>query len=228
MSDIPQTITDEQVAAYLREQPDFFSRHLDLLEIMHIPHPSGDAISLISKQLELFRIKHQEQEKQLVTLIDIARDNDASFNRMHELTLSLLEANTLQTAIANLSVVLTECFHTDFVVVKIIGNYPLFQDDSIFVQPDDAGLQHFSNELSRNQLTCGRPSLTQARFLFGDAALQVRSCAIVPMLFTELEGLLVIGSQDENRFQEGMGGLFLKQMSEIIGTRLISLLQEQQ
>ncbi|MDD1620083.1 MAG: DUF484 family protein, partial [Methylococcaceae bacterium] len=102
-------ITDEQVDSYLRQHPEFFQHHLDLLEKMHIPHPSGNAISLISKQLEIFRAKHQEQENQLTALIDIARDNDASFNRMHELTLALLEAYSLEEAVANLSEVLAEC-----------------------------------------------------------------------------------------------------------------------
>jgi hypothetical protein len=45
------------------------------------------------------------------------------------------------------------------------------------------------------------------------------------MTFTRLEGLLAIGSRDESRFHYSMGSLFLTQMSEIIGTRLISLLQ---
>jgi uncharacterized protein YigA (DUF484 family) len=61
--------------------------------------------------------------------------------------------------------------------------------------------------------------------LFGDAAAEVRSSAIIPMTFTRLEGLLAIGSRDESRFHYSMGSLFLTQMSEIIGTRLISLLQ---
>ena len=62
--------------------------------------------------------------------------------------------------------------------------------------------------------------------LFGDSALAVQSAAIVPMNFTELEGLFVIGSREEGRFHHSMGTLFLTQMSELIGTRLISLLQQ--
>jgi uncharacterized protein YigA (DUF484 family) len=68
--------------------------------------------------------------------------------------------------------------------------------------------------------------LRQAKVLFGDAALEVKSCAIIPMNFTELDGILAIGSREEDRFQYSMGNLFLTQMSEIIGTRLISLLRQ--
>lgn len=226
MSDQQQTQLDEdQVAAYLQLHPDFFQDHLDLLERMHIPHPSGNAISLISKQLELFRTKHQEQENQLNALIDIARENDAAFNRMHELTLAMLEANSLEDAIANLSEVLAECFLTDFVAVKIIMPISESPISNLFVEPNAPGLQHFANILQENQPKCGRPTLAQAQFLFGEAANEVKSCAILPMVFTQLDGLLAIGSRDEGRFHYSMGSLFLTQMSEIIGTRFISLLR---
>jgi len=227
MSDEQQTpLTDVQVKVYLQEHPEFFQNHLDLLETMHIPHPSGNAISLISKQLEIFRAKHQEQENQLTALIDIARENDASFNRMHELTLAMLEANSLEDAVANLSEVLAECFLTDFVAIKIIKERPASPISNLFVSSDDDNLKHFSHEMATSQPKCGRPTLAQARFLFGDVAAEVRSCAIIPMVFTQLDGLLAIGSRDETRFHYGMGSIFLTQMSEIIGTRLISLLQQ--
>ncbi|WP_445372259.1 DUF484 family protein [Methylomonas sp. HW2-6] len=219
-------ITDALVVDYLRLHPDFFHHHLDLLEQMHIPHPSGNAISLISKQLEIFRVKHQEQESQLNELIDIARENDASFNRMHELTLAMLEANSLEDAIANLSDVLSECFLTDFVGIKIIRGGVYSPISNLFVTADEPNLKHFANELATNQPKCGRPTLAQATFLFGDVAMEVKSCAIIPMVFTQLEGLLAIGSRDESRFHYSMGSVFLTQMSEIIGTRLISLLQQ--
>jgi uncharacterized protein YigA (DUF484 family) len=219
------SISEEQVEEYLQQHPDFFQDHLNLLEQMHIPHPSGNAISLISKQLELFRNKHQEQESQLTALIDIARENDAAFNRMHELTLAMLESNTLEEAIANLHEVLAECFLTDFVSVKIVTERIDSPLSNLFVDPDDAGLKQFANVLLENQPKCGRPTLSQAQFLFGDAASDVSSCAIVPMAFTQLEGLLAIGSRDEGRFHYSKGSLFLTQMSEIIATRLISLLR---
>jgi uncharacterized protein YigA (DUF484 family) len=46
------------------------------------------------------------------------------------------------------------------------------------------------------------------------------------MSFTQLEGIVAIGSREDNRFHYSMGNLFLTQMSEIIATRLISLLHQ--
>jgi uncharacterized protein YigA (DUF484 family) len=226
MSEQKSDPSASQVEDYLQQHPDFFHEHLTLLEQMSIPHPSGTAISLISKQLELFRSKHHEMENQLNTLIKIARDNDTSFIRMHKLTLALLEASTLEQVIANLNVVLADYFLTDFVAVRIIKQCPESAIADLFIEPGSENLQPFLKEFASNQPKCGRPTLAQAKVLFGNSAVEVKSCAIIPMNFTELDGILAIGSREEGRFHYSMGNLFLTQMSEIIGTRLISLLRQ--
>ena len=226
MSKQKPDLNASQVEAYLQQHPEFFHEHLNLLEQISIPHPSGTAISLISKQLELFRSRHHEMENQLTALIEIARDNDASFIRMHKLTLALLEAATLEQAIANLDMVLADYFLTDFVAVRIIKHCPDSVITNLFIEPGSENLQPFLKELASNQPKCGRPTLAQAKVLFGDSAVDVKSCAIIPMIFTELDGILAIGSREEGRFHYSMGNLFLTQMGEIIGTRLISLLRQ--
>lgn len=215
------------VEAYLQKHPEFFNEHTELLEHISIPHPSGNAVSLISKQLEIFRQRHHEMEEQLTALIDVARDNDNSANKMHELTLAVLEADTLEKAIANLRVVLAECFLTDYFSVKIMrADKKDSANAAFFVDPESETLAHFAKELESNKASCGRPTLAQAKFLFSENALAVKSCVIIPMAFTEIEGLIAIGSQDEERFHYDMGDLFLTQMSEIIGTRFATLLQQ--
>ncbi|MEQ1558032.1 MAG: DUF484 family protein [Methyloglobulus sp.] len=218
-------LTSTQVEHYLREHPEFFNEHLHLLEKISIPHPSGNAVSLISKQLEIFRSRHHDLENQLNELIDIARENDTSYNRMHKLTLALLEAKTVEDVVKNLETVLSDYFLTDFVAVRLIKHNPDSPIASLYIEPDSEDLKPFGKELASNQPTCGRPTLTQAKILFGDSSLAVKSFAIMPMMFTELEGFLAVGSSEEGRFHYSMGSLFLTQMSEIVGTRLISLLQ---
>ena len=234
MNEQAPELTANQVEDYLRLHPEFFHEHLNLLEQMSIPHPSGNAISLISKQLEIFRSRHHDMENQLTALIDIARDNDTSLNRMHKLTLALLDATTLEAAVANLDVVLSEYFLVDFVAVRIIKPHPdtaaasglSSAEAKLFVEPGSKDLEPFAGILAANQPKCGRPTMAQAKMLFGELAFEVKSCAIIPMAFTELEGILAIGSRDDGRFHYNMGNLFLNQMSEIIGTRLITLLQQ--
>ncbi|NOT12989.1 MAG: DUF484 family protein [Methylococcaceae bacterium] len=219
-------LTSLQVEHYLRQHPEFFNEHLHLLEQMIIPHPSGNAVSLISKQLEIYRSRHQELETQLTALIDVARENDASSERMHKLALALLDASTLEELLSNLELVLSEFFLTDFSAVRVIQHNPDVTIENLFIEPGCKSLEPFMKEMSSNKPKCGRPTLAQATVLFGKSAFQVKSCAIIPMNFTELEGILAIGSHQEGRFHHSMGHLFLTQMSEIVGTRLISLLHQ--
>ena len=107
-------LTSAQVEAYLQAHPEFFHQHLGLLEHLSIPHPSGNAVSLISKQLEIFRSKHHELENQLTALIEIAKENDSTLSQMHELTLALMEAQTIDDVKANLDKVFKDCFLITF------------------------------------------------------------------------------------------------------------------
>ncbi|MEI7796641.1 MAG: DUF484 family protein [Methylococcaceae bacterium] len=222
----PEKINAAQVADYLKSHPDFFIEHIHLLEHLSVPHATGGTVSLISKQLELFRFRSQEMENKLVELVDIARGNDMTVNRMHKLNLALLDALTLEDVITNLNIVLSDYFLTDFVAIRLIQAEPHRDLKELFLAPDSKDLKPFENELRSGIPSCGKPTLTQARVLFGFQANEVKSCAIVPMLFTDLEGLFVIGSRDENRFHAGMGNLFLTQMSEVIATCLITLSQQ--
>ncbi len=216
-----------EVAKYLAKHPDFFKQHLELLESMHLPHPCGDAVSLVSRQLDLFRHRHQAMEEQLTTLVDIARDNDHSVNQMHELTLAVIEVDSIDAALKNLNMVLSECFLTDFFVVKIITEQKYKTNlSNLFMLPDASELKLFEKELSSNQASCGEPTLEQAQFLFASNALKVKSCAIIPMAFNEIEGIIAIGSRDKDRFHYSMGNLFLTQISEILGTRFAALLEK--
>ncbi|MGR8980956.1 MAG: DUF484 family protein [Gammaproteobacteria bacterium] len=224
MSEQQAGLTSELVEAYLLQHPEFFNEHLHLLEKMSIPHPSGNAISLISKQLEIFRIRHHELENQLSRLIEIARENDVSFQRMHKLTLSLLDAISLNEIAAKLDQMMSDYFMTDFVALRIIKSVPIINANNLFLDPASESIEPFSQELASFEPKCGRPTLAQAKILFGDSALDVKSCAIIPLRMENTNGLLGIGSKQEGRFHYSMGNLFLVQMGEIISARIASLL----
>jgi len=228
MSKSKRSISDTDVEAYLKAHPDFFTTHLHLLESLTIPHPSGQAVSLIAKQLEVIRARYQEMEAQLTALIDIARNNDNLMQKMHQLTLAMLEAEKLQDVEVHLRQVFYACFQADYIAVRLLGSAPPGQDDAgLFVAVDHPGWQHFRQFLSSHQPQTGAITLGQARFLFSEQGPEVKSCALVPMLFTELEGVLAIGSDDPERFRPDMGHLFLTQLGEIVATRLISLIKSQ-
>lgn len=226
MQDPDLPISASDVETYLRAHPDFFSEHLHLLEELTIPHPTGDAISLISKQLEIFRNRHHDMENQLNALIEIARENDIALRRMHELTLAMLDAGSLEEMLENLEQIFFRSFQADFFALRIYQERPNFPISNLFIAPGSPQLVAFQASIRGMQPQCARPTYAQAQFLFGDLAFEVKSAALVPLQFTELEGMLAIGSREAKRFHHSLGNLFLVQMSKIVGTRLISLLKD--
>lgn len=217
-------ITAAEVEEYLRQHQDFFHHHLDLLEGLRLPHPCGEAVSLVSRQIDLLREKNRKLQVQLNDILQIARDNDALFRRIHQLTLALLDATSLDDALAGLRWLLHECFQADFVAVRLI--HPVVDSPiaDLYIAQDVEALTQLDPWLEAGEPECGQPTSEQARFLFGADAHEVLSYAVVPLRHAGLKGLVAIGSRSSNRFEAGMGHLFLSQMGDIVAARLVSLL----
>lgn len=221
------TCTAVEVEEFLRQQPDFFHRHLDLLESLKIPHPCGEAVSLVARQLDLLRERIRRQQIQLNDILQVARDNDTLYHRMHQLTLALLDAATVEDALAGLKWGLHQYFQADFVAVRIVEPQIESPIADLCVASSSEGFALFAPVWDAGRPLCGKPDAAQARFLFGTVAAEVRSNALVPLQHAGLRGMLAIGSRDPGRFQPGMGFLFLSQMGEILSARLATLLNRQ-
>ena len=66
----------EAVSDYLLTHPDFFIDHPEVLKELQVPHLSGNAVSLVEKQLILLREQNEQTQKRLHELIEIARQNE--------------------------------------------------------------------------------------------------------------------------------------------------------
>lgn len=212
------------VAQYLRQHPDFFNQQTDLLETLSIPHPvTGNAVSLIARQLELLRHKQQKLESQLAELLDIARENDDFYYKIQQLTLILLSSPSFATAVTNLHWVFKEVFLTDFVALKMIheNRDPAFSELFVSIKSKEVV---YIQELIAKEPHCGRLNVVQTRFLFAECAAEIQSCAIIPLIYKDFNGLLVIASRTADRFHPRKGSLFLNHIGQIVSRRLATLL----
>ncbi len=219
------SVTAADVEAYLRSHPDFFHQHLELLETLRIPHPSGEAVSLVSRQLGVLRDKNRRLQMQLNDILQIARDNDSLARRIHQLTLSLLDATSLDDALGGLRWLLHECFQADFVAVRLLEPVIDSPIADLCIPPDCAEVDHLRHVLESGKPECGQPTPFQAEVLFGSEGPDVMSFALVPLQHAGLKGVLAIGSRNASRFEAGMGHLFLNQMGDIVAARLVALLK---
>ena len=58
-----KAISEDEVVAYLRSNPDFFVKQADLLAEISLPHESGSAISLPERQINILRERGTEARK---------------------------------------------------------------------------------------------------------------------------------------------------------------------
>ncbi len=220
----PEEIPASDIEDWLLRHPDFFQHHAACLETLKLPHPCGDAVSLVTRQIELLREKNRKLQAQLDDILQIARDNDTLLRRFHQLTLAMLDAASLEEALAALRWLLQDCFQADFVAVRLIHPIIDCPVGNLCVSEDCPQLSHFQRVLDAGKPECGRPTHEQATFLFGADATEAESYALVPLQHAGLKGILAIGSREPDRFEPGMGSLFLSQMSDIVAARFVSLL----
>ena len=82
----------EDVSEFLLCNPDYFIKNPEVLTAIQVPHITGEAVSLVEKQLSLLREQNSQAQKKLHELIEIARQNEELARRMHSLSLTLMDA----------------------------------------------------------------------------------------------------------------------------------------
>jgi hypothetical protein len=218
----------EAVAAYLAEHPDFLQNHPELLVDLIIPHPTGSAISLIERQVQVLREKQAATERQLRQLIEVARDNDRLAERMHKLALALLDCATLGEVIGAVHDNLSGAFEADRVALLLFDDRvsgPTLEN-ARWLSARSPELAEFENILNSRKPICGRLTTAQLGGLFGPEPSALGSAVVIPLAETEPFGLLGIGSRDVERFQHGMGITFLQQLGRLVSHALSRHLEQ--
>ena len=222
------TVTKSDVIAYLEAHPDFFSQHPEILSEMEVPHNSGNAVSLVERQVQVLREQNQQMSKRLHELIEIARQNEELAQRMHQLSLTLMDSGDPREIFATLYDNLRKNFHADKVAVKIFAE-PAFIDFEAgpeFVGKGQLDEQLFKSIIEKQRPLSGRMKHQQQVFLFGDEGDSIASCVLVPLIGFNWNGILSIGSFDADRFQPGMGVELLANLADMLSLILKTWIAE--
>jgi uncharacterized protein YigA (DUF484 family) len=219
----PASGEEESVAAYLRANPDFFDRHPKLLEDLVIPHSCGGAVSLVEYQVSVLRDQVHEMRRRMQSLASNARDNEALSQRLHQLTLSLVECTRLDEVLTNLYQAMREDFKAEFAAIRLFSDPASDGDQGLgeFVGRDSDGRELFSKVLASDKPICGHFKDKQLAFLFPEHEGEVESGALLPLGQNARLGVLAIGSRDPQRFHPGMGTIFLRQLADIVSRILL-------
>jgi uncharacterized protein YigA (DUF484 family) len=207
---------ETEIADYLIAHPDFFERHPDALAAIDIPHPTGDAVSLIERQVRTLRRQSINYRSQLEKLVAVARENDGLANRLHRLTLALIETQTFDEVLNTLQDELRDQFQADAVEMK------LFASEQLEAHAHEPGPALFRDFLARARPNCGRLDREKLEYLFGSQAGETGSAALIPLTAPPMAGVLAIGSRDPERFHQGKSVDFLQRLAEVVSAKLQS------
>ena len=210
--------TENLVADYLKNNLDFFVKNAAILAELKIPHEHGDAISLVEKQLTVLREQNQETNKKIHELIEIATQNEELARRMHQLALTLIDADDPKDIFSTMYDNLKKNFHADRVIVRLFAN-PAFIDSfptDEFVGKESIEESLFKRIIEKREPLSGKMKHQQQVFLFGDDGDDIASSVMIPLHGVGWGGILAIGSFDAERFQPGMGIELLANLGEIL------------
>ncbi len=204
-------IRAEDVAQYLRDNPQFFEEHIETLTQINLPHPHGGRmVSLSERQLLALREKNKELEKKLFDLIERAEENDALQYKVHKFVISLFAGRDLATLQEMIPRLLCDVFAVPHAAFR------LWQLD-----PPSAETLAFAE--AQAQPVCLHHAATDSAGWFGESAAQLRSFAYLPLREEgETIGLLVLASEDKQRFYPEMGTVFLQCIADAASAALCS------
>lgn len=202
------------VIQFLQENPDFFDRNSALLTDLTVTHPNnGQAISLTERQLIALRDRITQLEDKFAELLSFGEENDAISEKVHRLSLSLLEAEDFESIRSAVYVHLKEDFAVPHVAFRV-WNSVLSRSGPEFL-PVGEEVRFFTGDLV--QPYCGAPAIKEIAGWFGPAGRQIRSVALVPLRRDEQAfGLLAMGSEDPERFYPEMGTLYVTRIGDMV------------
>jgi uncharacterized protein len=202
----------DELARFLRANPQFFEQNPELLESIHVPHPyGGRAIPLAERQTVALREKVRLLEGKLGELIRFGEENDAISEKVHRLAVALVGARDFPALAHSLYFHLREDFAVPHVALRVWGkSVPVDFDEARPI--NDLQRQHAA---AMGAPQCGPAAGNPFTVWFSEAAEHVRSIALVPLGQTAAFGLLALGSEDPKRFYPDMGTLYLRRIGEL-------------
>ncbi len=226
MNPIDHSITEDDIANFLANTPDFFERHAELLASVQLSSGHGSrAVSLQERQAGLLRDKIKTLEARVVDMIRHGQENVGIADKLQRCTRNLLLTAHARDLPATIVRELKTQFSIPQAAIKVWRVNGIFSDEG-FCTGVSSDAQAFASSLSAPY--CGVNSGFEASRWLPEPALAL-SLALLPLrtaLGADAFGMLVMASPDAARFQSDMGTEFLAQIGDLAAAALMRLLPQ--
>lgn len=208
-------VSDEQVATYLKEHPNFLLDHPDLLGKLTPPSrfDGGPVVDLQQHVIARLREEMEHLRGCAEHLITTSRSNMSIQTRTHEAAIAILQAGSM----AGLARVVAE----DLPTLLDVDIATLGFESADQPLPIPPGVQIFPRGFIEATLGAGdvmlRSSTSGDPIIFGDGADLVSSYALVRLGPNDLPGgMLSMGSRSERGFHGGQGTELLGFLAHVV------------
>lgn len=226
MNPTDHSITEDDIANFLANTPDFFERHAELLASVQLSSGHGSrAVSLQERQAGLLRDKIKTLEARVVEMIRHGQENVGIADKLQRCTRNLLLTAHARDLPATIVRELKTQFSIPQVAIKVWRVDGIFLDED-FCTGVSSDAQVFASSLSAPY--CGVNSGFEASSWLPEPALAL-SLALLPLRTArgaDAFGMLVMASPDAQRFQSDMGTEFLAQIGDLAAAALTRLLPQ--
>ena len=217
-------VTEDEIAKFLVESPEFFERHAELLALARLTSPHGQrAVSLQERQMEMLRERIKGLELKILQMVRHGQENESIADRLHRWTRAIL----LTVNATDLPEVIVRELKHEFMIpraaLRIWGAADPYAALR-FAQGATDDVRSFAASLALPY--CGANSGFEACNWLEDAA-TVASVAMIPLRHhstPDAFGLLVLGSPDPTRYSAEMGTEFLARVGEVASAGLSRLM----
>ena len=216
-------ITEDDIADFLANTPDFFERHAQLLSAVHLMSPDNHrSVSLQERQAQMLRDKIRALEMRIMDMIRHGNENMIITEKLQKWACELLQtpaSERVPSALKNIEV----RFQVPQVAVRLWGVAPVFAD-APYAQAVGDEVKEAAASFAAPFV--GASSGVEAVQWLQEPA-QAASVALLSLRLSKDQapfGLLVLASPDAQRYHSGMGTDFLEHLAELCSAALSALL----
>jgi uncharacterized protein YigA (DUF484 family) len=222
-------ITEDDIANYLANTPDFFERHAQMLATVQLTSPHGNrAVSLQERQAEMLRDKIKALEQRIMEMVRHGSENVVIADRLHRWARNVMLVRSKHALPATIVSEIMNQFMVPQVAIKVWGVAPQFVAEEFATGVSDEA-RSFASSLTNPY--CGVNSGFEAVNWLEDKTMAM-SVALLPLRVGALQtasrafGMIVLASPDPQRFAAGMGTDFLERIAELASAALSRLRDE--
>jgi len=214
-------LSAHDVARFLQAHPNFFDEHADLFASMLVPHPhQKHVISLGERQIMVLRDKIRDLEWRLAGLIEQATRNEAIGDHLKVWCQRILAESDAQRLPGEIALGLAEQFGLQDAALRVWPRNTAPAD--ALGGPVSDEVRAFADTLKTPY--CGNDTQMEAAAWLSQTPASLAMVALRPAADAPAFGLLVLGSDDPERFVSGMGTAFLENISQLASAALSRLM----